>query len=526
MAWYYTFEAKEIQRFIMQSDKLRDMVGGSELVNRLCGDFLENSLKAIGVSEPKSSIIANAAGWARIKFESESQAREFYAAWPLLTSRFAPGIQIIQSLHEMKGTLPDAMDKGFEALRGARNLNRVEFPEIGPLVERSPRTGGAAVKVDKERGDKALIDRATVRKRTCAEGHSSLVENISAEFEKSAWPYEIDDIVSGKSSYIAVIHADGNDLGATLMRIKEFLKASPGHAAEIYRGFSAAIEETTVAAVKAACEATVFAEYRAAIGRNPKAKIAARPIVLGGDDLTIIIRADLAVTFTETFLEAFEKGSREILNNHLKDFSITGRPEHLTACAGIAFVKKAYPFSAAYHMAETLCDHTKRVAKAARKQTGGIYVPSSFTFHRISTSMAGDFDTVKGQELTGRGCVGDKPVRFWLGPYTVGSHGGALPQLQSLRSLVDALAKLPQGTVRNLISTMHTNPENADKEYSRILQVAEKDRGDTLKRALRGLTGEEGHPLWDSGLSTPLADAHTLREIAKGGSDVNTQAEI
>lgn len=525
MAWYYTFEAKEIQRFIMQSDKLRDMVGGSELVNRLCGDFLENSLKAVGVTEPKSSIIANAAGWARIRFENEQQAREFHGAWPLLTSRFAPGIQIIQSLHEMTGTLPEAMDKGFEALRGARNLNRFEFPEIGPLVERSPRTGGAAVKVDKERGDKALIDRATVRKRACAEGHSSLVKKISEEF-RDAWPYEIDDIVSGKSPYIAVIHADGNDLGATLMRIKEFLKASPGDAARIYRGFSAAIEETTVAAVRAACEATVFAEYRAVSGRNPKARIAARPIVLGGDDLTIIIRADLAVTFTETFLEAFEKGSRDILDKHLNKFAITGRPEHLTACAGIAFVKKAYPFSAAYHMAETLCGHTKRVAKEARKQAGGTYVPSSFTFHRISTSMAEDFDTVKRQELTGRGLVEGKPVRFWLGPYAVGSHGGMLPQLQSLRSLADALARLPQGTVRNLISTMHTNPENADKEYRRILQVAEKDRGDALKRALRGLTGEEGHPLWDAGFRTPLTDAHTLREIAKGGSDVNSQAEI
>ncbi|MDX9708194.1 MAG: hypothetical protein RBT64_01455 [Trichloromonas sp.] len=502
------------------------MVGGSELVNQLCTDFLNDTLRAVGVDAPEKAIIANAAGWARIRFEQESQAREFFEAWPLLTSRFAPGIQIIQTLHEMKGTLPEALDEGFEALRAARNLNRVELPEIGPLVERSQRTGGAAVKVEKERDVKVLVDRSTVRKRVCAAGHSSLVQKISQEINKDAWPYEIDDIVSGKSPYIAVIHADGNDLGATLMRIKEFLKASPDDAAKIYRGFSAAIEETTVAAVRDACEATVFSAYRKAVEKNPKAKIAARPIVLGGDDLTIIIRADRAVEFTEKFLEAFEKSSKDILDKHLGFFKIEGRPEYLTACAGIAFVKKAYPFSAAYHMAETLCDHTKRVAKAARHEAGGTYVPSSFTFHRITTSMAESFSTVKRQELTGRGLVGAEPVKFWFGPYGVGDHGGKLPKLTSLAGLADALAELPQGTIRTLIGTLHANPENADKEYRRILQVAGKDKGDNLKRALSVLTSEEGHTLWNAGFHTPLTDAHILREIAKGGADVDAQAEI
>jgi hypothetical protein len=39
-SFLYSFEAKEIQKFIMRGDKLREMVGGSELVNQLCGEFL------------------------------------------------------------------------------------------------------------------------------------------------------------------------------------------------------------------------------------------------------------------------------------------------------------------------------------------------------------------------------------------------------------------------------------------------------------------------------------------------------
>jgi len=56
MSWYYTFEAKEIQSFILQSDKLREMVGGSELVSRLCGSFLHDALKALGVHNPEQII--------------------------------------------------------------------------------------------------------------------------------------------------------------------------------------------------------------------------------------------------------------------------------------------------------------------------------------------------------------------------------------------------------------------------------------------------------------------------------------
>ncbi len=524
MAWYYTFEAKEIQRFILQSDKLRDMVGGSELVSRLCDEFLKECLKAQGINTPESVIIANAAGWARIKFEDEQQARNFYATWPLLVSRFAPGIQIIQALIRMDGDLPEAMEAGFRVLREARNLTYPDLPEIGPLVERSPRTGGAAVEFDREREAKVLIDQTTLRKRAYTEGRS-LTKKISEDLPHDAWPYELDDIVSGNSAYVAVIHADGNDLGATLMKVKEHLKNNSADAERIYRGFTRAIEEATVAAVRAACEATIFAEY----DEKLKKKLAARPIVLGGDDLTIIIRADLALKFTRVFLEAFETGSREILEKYLPLASIKERPEQLTACAGIAFIKKAYPFSAAYQMAESLCDHTKKVAKKYRTESGGLYVPSSFTFHRITTSMAEGFSEAKKQELTGRGIQGKEPLKFWFGPYAVGDLGGtpsrsgegvvgALPRFADLVKLQKALDKLPTGSIRTLISTMHNDPVSARKDYDRILQVAGKDQGAAFSVALETLTGPEGHPLWNDRNQTPLADAHLLRETLEGGA--------
>jgi hypothetical protein len=522
MAWYYTFEAKEIQRFILQSDKLRDMVGGSELVNLLCGDFLEQALEACGLAKPADAIIANAAGWARVLFEEEQQAREYYEIWPLLVSRFAPGIQIVQALLEIRGSLPDVMDAGFKALRAARNLNYPDLPEAGPLVERAPRTGGTAVAFYKEHDDKVLVDSATLRKRASAEGKSlteKLSNNIDIHLED--WPFELDDIVSDKSAYIAIIHADGNDLGTSLMRINEHLKGDAQEARAIYRGFSDAIEETTVAAVRAACDRTIFADHERNKKNGTKKKLAARPIVLGGDDLTIIIRADLAVEFTRIFLETFESGSKSILGEHLGRFKIQGCPERITACAGIAFVKKAYPFSAAYHMAETLCDHTKMVAKSERMGSALTCVPSSFTFHRITTSMAEGFGEVKQQELTGRGLYQTEPLKFWYGPYAVGEFAGKLPLLADLEKLRSAIDNLPTGSIRTLIGTLYNDPISAGSDYGRILQVAGEEARTDLNSALIKMTGPSDHPLWNNQNQTPVADAHLLRVITRGGTDEN-----
>lgn len=518
MAWYYTFEAKEIQRFIMQSDKLRDMVGGSELVNQLCDGFLKDALRAVGVREPEKAIIANAAGWARILFDDEATARQFQSAWPLLAGRFAPGLKVIQCLEKIDGSLPQAMAKSIKVLRAARNLNTADLPQVGPLIERYPRTGAPAVAWGKETHttDQVPVDRQTLRKTEAAQ-NTSLIRKITEEFRESTWPMDMDEIASGDSAYIAVIHADGNDLGAMVMSIAKHLKSHPDEAAEIYQALSRVVEETTVCAVRKACEATLFADFR----NGKRKKLPARPIVLGGDDLTMIVRADLALAFTEEFLREFEMGSKVILASRLGKYNIKTLPGSLTACAGIAFVKKAYPFSSAYHMAESLCEHTKRAAKAdrdARILDGRKpVVPSSLTFYRISTSMAEGFGEAKTKELTGRS---QTPLKFWYGPYAVGEERGGVPELEALRDLAGALSEIPTGSIRTLIDTLHGNPEDASAAYQRILQVADKAKGEKLQKSLFALTVNETSPLWNHQHQTPLLDAHLLRELTKGERDV------
>ena len=511
MAWLYSFESKEIQKFIMRSDKLRDMVGGSELINQLCDDYLLASLKGLGIDSSKQSIIAQAAGWARIVFDERMDAEKIYKAWPLLVNRFAPGLQMIQSMVEIVNGLPEAINECSKELRARRNSFSATLPEVGPLVERAPRTGLPAVGIDKKDKKDNYFDRQSERKQAYADSYSLIDKLTGGETKKAVWPNDIAKISGRERSYVAIVHADGNDLGKCLIEIGGYLKKQPEAAGKIYAGFSRAIDEATVHAAQAAYRQVLQKDCE----ENKRDFIAARPIVLGGDDLTIIVRADLAVAFTETFLAEFEACSEKALSKHLGCFALPQIPKRLTACAGIAFVKQSFPFSSGYELAESLCSYTKKAAKLQKSEQGE--TPASFAFHKVATSLTDSYDEVVENELSHDGHV------LAFAPYCIGSGNNHLPKLNDLKELIKVLGELPSGTVRTLISTIYSDLSKAENEFNRILQIAGKKKKELLVNALSNLTENKGNPLWDARQRTPLKDAYDLRELmgikdAKEGS--------
>lgn len=499
MAWLYCFESKEIQKFIMRSDKLRDMVGGSELVNQLCGEFLIESIAGLGISESRRSIIAQAAGWARIVFDEKADVEKIYNAWPFLVNHFAPGLQIVQSMAEITSGLPAAINQCSNELREKRNCFSAVLPEIGPLVERAPQTGLPAIRIDKKG---QYVDRQSERKQRFADAVTLIKKMTGNDAHQREWPVDIDRISSRNNSYVAIIHADGNDLGKCLVEIGSYLQKQPNEAGNIYAGFSKAIEQATVLAAQSAYYQVLEKDYE----QNNRKCVAARPIVLGGDDLTLIIRADLAVSFTKVFLSEFAEQSTLALNQHLGRFSIPRLPSGLTACAGIAFVKKSFPFHAGYELAESLCAYSKKAAKKCKTAQGK--TPTSFSFHRVTTSMTDNFEEVVVNELSS---TANHKLTF--SPYYIGRDNVSLAKLDDLLELTKVLATLPSGTMRTLISTIYSDISKADNEFNRILQIAGAPKKKLLIEILKRMTDNAEAPLWDKAMRTPINDAYVLKEL-------------
>jgi len=237
------------------------------------------------------------------------------------------------------------------------------------------------------------------------------------------------------------------------------------------------------------------------------------------------VRGDLAIPFTQQFLDAFERHSEESLTK-LKKIQLKLRlPKSLTACAGIAFVKSSQPFDLAYGLADSLCQTAKKQSKQSRSADGR--VPSSLAFHRITTNMIDDYDTICQRELcTQAGWM------LSMQPYAVGSVNTApdtkakrLPSLQDLEALRRLLAdeKISLGATRELLNLLHLSPMQAQRTFRRWRENMLKmpwDKYREFESLLKKMVVESDKELpilSAKDKRTPLADAIAWNSVARGG---------
>src|SRR5262249_18890998 len=98
------------------------------------------------------------------------------------------------------------------------------------------------------------------------------------------------------------------------------------------------------------------------------------PILLGGDDMTVVCDGQAALRFTHDFLTGFERQTADLqTKNEELQRELSGvipqiaenalGKSRLSACAGVAIVKPHFPFSAAYDLSEQLIRSAKQVKK-------------------------------------------------------------------------------------------------------------------------------------------------------------------
>jgi hypothetical protein len=344
--------------------------------------------------------------------------------------------------------------------------------------------------LDNDKNENTAIDAGQSAKRDAVKSaRSSLLSKLLPEIDSREYeePFanEIEEIAGGvEKGWIAIIHADGNDLGKKIMKMAEEKASS-----EKFRDMSRRMERATTSAAQIAFDTVLR-------GSTKQNKYPIRPIVLGGDDLTVIIRGDLALRFTETFLKAFEQETRD----QFQGFGF-GFDQGLTACAGIAYIKPNYPFHYGADLAETLCGRAKKVAKAF----GGERTPSCLQFHKVHASFIEDYESIIAKELTAG------KVRLDFGPYFLEPKPG-YATVGDLNHWIGMLSKpdSPRSRLRNWLTDLETNSEAAHQQLFRIRQITK----DTFVHELRleKPTQERGEGKKKS-IHTHLFDAIALSTI-------------
>jgi hypothetical protein len=536
MAKYlYGAAVQGIQGFIFQTSKLKEIAGASELVEQICSSLFASALGKNNLDNDPNAILT-AAGNIKYIFNDEETAKGVIRNFPRMVMEFAPGITISQGVVPIEGQeLSYKHIEKLEAILRAQRNRATRAGETGLLAAlRSRSTGLPAVKAKKGKNDTEYYDLSALKKIETilpgkgnnTEKYGRLTESFFGTNTTFELPVDLEEMVRTKGSnygWLAVIHADGNNMGLLLQKLAaEMIEKEGKYNAHAFRDFSLAIDAATKRAAQKA-----YAEFLTDITREKQDydktfqeekngfpyKTPFRPIVLGGDDITIICRADLALKFTKLLLQFFEQET-------LADFSkinYSALKNGITACAGIAFVKYSFPFHYAYALAESLCSEAKKTAKDINSEM----TPSCLVFHKVQDSFVTDYSDIKHRELM----VPGTDINLNYGPYFLReeiSNGyksiGKL--MEECIELAEAKANPVKSHLRQWLTDIYTSEELARQKTKRMLSSP------TLAGKLRqlGLTSPDSFYLQrqDSGGSenrkvTPVFDWLSIHSITEGG---------
>lgn len=535
------------QNYIFSTNKLRENIGASELTYRAGTEWVLKAVQKITHTviwdEDTTKLRANLLNPVLNKpIENSDSVVEVLIATSgkalLLTKEYQDAKQIIQevTLKAIKespnldicgvisapfdwnnpdfkkhglGLVNREVHKKFEIVRSQRPSTVSRFLRL-PVVDECATSGlPASPEIDKRSGknissasfskqrenEEAFIRVAKLLKnderqirfaRNIGELDRLFGENENSSNSLAQESNEFDG-TDDKMAWRAIIHADGNGLGEIFLNFGTLVSSNRDYV-DKYRTFSLALDVCTESAFLKALNVFV-GNPESNQNVSVKKKLPIIPLVLGGDDLTVVCDGRYALKFTYEFLKAFEQETAKtehydgIIADVAKEALNVGR---LSACAGVAIVKLHFPFSVAYGLAEDLMKKAKEVKKVIQypnpdPQKVTPYPCSALDFHILYDSSDVDLGQIR-KKIT----LDDEQTLLYRRPFVVTSVEELKPATNTewaefyhwkhLRERVKVLNakdengkyKLPNSQTHDLRSGLFLGQKEADARYQLI----------------------------------------------------------
>ncbi len=493
--YLYGAKVQGIQSYIFETSRLQQIAGASELVEALCDATAETSfaqcVKEAQVTYDEENLLRNAAGEIAYLFPDRASCEQVVRNFEQFIVDKMPGLTVSQAVIKVEADkadqLGDLSRKLTRQLQIQRNMSSPPGAPAWMISERARRTGRPGVAwVEKD----GLIDRAQETKRKAAQYqrlHNKMMGEGHGFGPNKDFAFDLEDITNGRErAWLAVVHADGNNLGKLIQTFLPKLAEKGIKVKEGYRQFSLKLEAATQAAAQQAYREVllpVIEQEREAVDRKRAAgekaaypKLPFRPVIIGGDDLTVILRGEHAVPFTRAYLAAFEEETRGKFKKYAEDYGLEQYfQDGLTACAGIAIIKPKYPFHYAADLSESLCSWTKKIAKKINPDNPDNpdnlkRTPSALHFHKVQSSFVDDYKSIIERSLT----LSDKK-RLTGGPYFLNSSEKPKDAFL-INELLDYTKLLqrkdaPAGPLRDYVGQLQVDTAAAEQQLQRIQQV-------------------------------------------------------
>lgn len=407
-------EADKIQDFVFRSSRLRQVVGASQLLSRFCREGIEPLLQQHG-----GEVIVNDGGSFRIVFEGEeeTQVRQRATAFGAdLAELYRLGVGGSLSVAEpvlLSDDFQEANDKAGRNLHRAKEHRRgaVADPHM-PYVAYCASCGIELADVhgllrdeksERERylcrlcQDKA-IERSENREDLLDE-FLELVVGSQGDVTRFDWPEKgADDLATYDLSnrrYVAYLVADGNGMGSIFGRCNE----------EQIKRLS---EQLPQAVRRSLAEPTRL--LMGCLLDSGQWDVPALPLILGGDDVFVLLPAAYALDFARRFCLAFEREMAQVV----QDLKLDVPPP--TMSATVVICKSKYPYALAHQRGEALLKQTKQMSKRLAVQ---------YDEHHSVVN----FEVILGNRLAGQGGDNEEMlVRQSLRPYWVSYENATLSE--------------------------------------------------------------------------------------------------
>jgi hypothetical protein len=394
-------EASGIQDYIFGSNELIQNIGASELVTQSTTEWLFQVLDRLGLrhnvdfsasgssrryvidsqtGQPRIrdesietgldvEVVYASGGKAIILFRDVASAKKCMRQLTAIALRDAPGLALVAARRTFeweKQRLWNVLNDLSLDLERRKSDRRWSVPLSGLGVTSACAFSGLPA-VDRD-----PTNEGTARERLVA---SSVLAKINAwadadgrlrELLNSKWPFVYDfDVMRsmGQSSYLAVIHTDGNDMGERFKNIAKRFKEPNENAtyAKALRDMARSVNRAAIHALRTTITTLMASRDEdgkfggvvpTPIHKNERTgesefQIPFRPIVFGGDDVTFVCEGRLGLTLAERYLRDY---SAQLLDDK----------EYAHARGGVAVVHLHYPFSRAYDLADDLAKSAKR----------------------------------------------------------------------------------------------------------------------------------------------------------------------
>ena len=510
------FDVQSIQKYIFANNKLKANVGASYIVDRLFEDVLCKDVILKLESEaditswktrrdsitslPASVYVAYIGGGKALILIGNDHTNMIESIIKTFTSQVLtqyPGLKVGVTTGTV--TIEDIDERQlFKQLKNNQyTLNPILRPANTGLTTICDYSGDTADTVINFGDGERLVATSFTSKFNAFEAANARLKKDLFGTEDIEWvlPSEFDELGQNKSTEnsktgindIAIVHIDGNNMGARFIscnRLEEKSELSEKVATKTLESFKSLIQ-------------WIIDKYDV-LTKNLELTdkmLPIRPIIVGGDDITFVCNARIAVQAANFLMQ-------ELLSDN-NGISID-------SCAGIAVIPTSYPFFRGYQMAEQLCDSAKSKMRTYNKVSKSCWLDFAF-LHGETAPTLEQFFANEYSSLTGN---------MHYGPYRVYEKGKICEdEREGLWQLLDCTQQFKDG---------HVMAQNKVKELRSVLQDNEHmwtvflEQLQNTKQSMPEVSGWDAfkEKLWikvDDEMRTPYIDAIELMDYILPG---------